>query len=184
MIKGKTTPEPLPFLSRRYGDLEAAIALQPSPQLQAVGEIHSTPDYASLLSSEITNQHSGQNLAITKLKPIEIIHGEPTIKFTMEEIQQFVVEEGDEGIIRREERWRWPEKNTVQIGDTSIDKRHGLQVKNSSSDFEEGRVKNLLKDKDKATEHKIEGEWTAMIRKKADGIKIGLPINKSPKVTQ
>ncbi|MCD9640965.1 hypothetical protein HAX54_026760 [Datura stramonium] len=71
------------------------MASQPSPQLQAAGEINSTPDYASLLSSKITIQHSGQNLAITKLKPIEIIHGEPTIKFTMEEIKQFVVEEGD-----------------------------------------------------------------------------------------
>ncbi|XP_019260723.1 PREDICTED: uncharacterized protein LOC109238702 [Nicotiana attenuata] len=72
-----------------------------SPQLLAVGErnpnhsdhipnIKTQQTYASHL---ITN-HSATNSTKLILKPVQIVHGEPTIQFTMEERQRFAVEEG------------------------------------------------------------------------------------------
>ncbi|KAG5572355.1 hypothetical protein H5410_062121 [Solanum commersonii] len=49
--------------------------------------------YATCLNSIQT----GQNLKKAKLKSIDIIHGEPTITFTMEEINQYTMEEGTQG---------------------------------------------------------------------------------------
>nr|XP_033516045.1 uncharacterized protein LOC117280437 [Nicotiana tomentosiformis] len=57
-----------------------------------VGETNIKPSttYAARLH---TNQ-TVQNPSKTQIKPIEIIHGEATFQFTMEEVQQFSVEEG------------------------------------------------------------------------------------------
>ncbi|XP_059277765.1 putative UPF0481 protein At3g02645 [Lycium ferocissimum] len=48
------------------------------------------PTYASFINPN----SSSQPLTTTKLKPIEFVHGEPTLKFTVEEIEKFTVVEG------------------------------------------------------------------------------------------
>ncbi|KAH0709547.1 hypothetical protein KY284_010974 [Solanum tuberosum] len=63
------------------------MAASPSPQPLAVGKtnvnLNTKAPYAAI-----------QNLLKTVLKPIEFIHGEPTVRFTMEEREQFGREEG------------------------------------------------------------------------------------------
>ncbi|KAJ8562073.1 hypothetical protein K7X08_011364 [Anisodus acutangulus] len=60
-----------------------------SPQSQAVGEPNPISTYTSLFNFK----QSTQSLSKTILKSVEIIH-EPTVKFTMKEINQFTIEEG------------------------------------------------------------------------------------------
>ncbi|XP_070020640.1 uncharacterized protein [Nicotiana sylvestris] len=63
------------------------MAASSSPQPLAVGERNST--YASLLE----NKKSGQVPPKIELKQVEFVHGEATIKFTMEEVHQYAKEE-------------------------------------------------------------------------------------------
>ncbi|XP_009605837.2 uncharacterized protein [Nicotiana tomentosiformis] len=72
-----------------------------SPQLQAVGEPNINPSEQNINNNDqqsytkrLTTHLSAQTTAKLSLKPIHIIHGEPTIPFTREERQAFVVEEG------------------------------------------------------------------------------------------
>ncbi|KAG5602264.1 hypothetical protein H5410_033634 [Solanum commersonii] len=63
-------------------------AVQPSPPPQ-------TTIYATLFNSNTINpKQSTQINSKTIIKSIEIIHGEPTITFSMEERQDFMIEEG------------------------------------------------------------------------------------------
>lgn len=94
-LKKKTSPRY--FLSSlcqvSNGDVIAAMAASSSPRPVAVGETNvdntKTP-YATTLKPQQTTQ----NLSKATLKSIEFIHGEHTVRFTMEEREQFAREEG------------------------------------------------------------------------------------------
>ncbi|KAK6791687.1 hypothetical protein RDI58_010768 [Solanum bulbocastanum] len=64
------------------------MAAAASPQSQTVGKSNLNNTYASLMNYNPT--------ALTKtiLKPIQLIHGEPTVRFTFKELDEYVVEEG------------------------------------------------------------------------------------------
>lgn len=65
--------------------------VQTSPQLQVVGETIPKPIY---YATQLVSSHTTQNLTKPKLKPIENVHGIPTIQFTMEKRADFAIEEG------------------------------------------------------------------------------------------
>ncbi|KAH0687914.1 hypothetical protein KY290_019577 [Solanum tuberosum] len=65
-----------------------------SPQHMAVGEPNTSSNPEATYAAPLNSVQTGQNLKTTKLKSIDIIHGEPTITFTVEEINQYTMEEG------------------------------------------------------------------------------------------
>uniref|UniRef100_M1D7E7 Uncharacterized protein n=1 Tax=Solanum tuberosum TaxID=4113 RepID=M1D7E7_SOLTU len=58
------------------------MAAPSSPQPQVVRETFSKINYASLLHAN----SSSKPVTKTILNPVELVHGEPTIKFTMNEV--------------------------------------------------------------------------------------------------
>ncbi|KAH0773825.1 hypothetical protein KY290_010962 [Solanum tuberosum] len=64
-----------------------------SPQHMAVGEPNTSSNLEATYAACLNSVQTGQNLKTTKLKSIDIIHGEPTITFTVEEINQYTMEE-------------------------------------------------------------------------------------------
>ncbi|XP_070028939.1 uncharacterized protein [Nicotiana sylvestris] len=72
-----------------------------SPQLQAVGESiqtsTETPPKSNTKQSYLTQlqgKHSAANSSKLKLCPVTFEHGEPTLEFTIEEVNAFTIEEG------------------------------------------------------------------------------------------
>ncbi|PHU18093.1 hypothetical protein BC332_13788 [Capsicum chinense] len=86
----------IPFPLSIYGNLKKKfMAALSSPQPVAVGETNANPNAkTSYSSTTLKPQQTTNNLLKTVLKPIEFIHGEPTVRFTMEEREQFAREEG------------------------------------------------------------------------------------------
>ncbi|KAF3678408.1 hypothetical protein FXO37_04397 [Capsicum annuum] len=65
-----------------------------SPQSMVVGELNPTSNPETSYSGLQNQRQAAQNMTKTQLKPIEYIHGEHTLKFTMEEREVFANEEG------------------------------------------------------------------------------------------
>lgn len=61
-----------------------------SPQPVAVGESLTKTTYAAQIASKIVSKTATKSI----IKLVQIIHGEPTVVFTIEERQQFSIEEG------------------------------------------------------------------------------------------
>ncbi|WMV44980.1 hypothetical protein MTR67_038365 [Solanum verrucosum] len=59
-----------------------------------VGDPNTSSNPKETYAARLNSIQTGQNLKTTKLKSIDIIHGEPTITFTVEEINQYTVKEG------------------------------------------------------------------------------------------
>ncbi|KAH0669053.1 hypothetical protein KY289_023546 [Solanum tuberosum] len=66
----------------------------PSSQPVAVGETNVNPNSKISYAATLKPPQMIQKLSKDTLKPIEFIHGEPTVRFTMEEREQFAREEG------------------------------------------------------------------------------------------
>ncbi|PHU15187.1 hypothetical protein BC332_16392 [Capsicum chinense] len=65
-----------------------------SPQSMVVGELNPTSNPETSYSGLQNQRQAAQNMTRTQLKPIDYIHGEHTVKFTMEEREVFANEEG------------------------------------------------------------------------------------------
>ncbi|KAM3308148.1 hypothetical protein P3S67_009892 [Capsicum chacoense] len=65
-----------------------------SPQSMVVGEINPTSNPQTSYSGLQNPRQAAQNMTRTQLKPIDYIHGEHKLKFTMEEREVFANEEG------------------------------------------------------------------------------------------
>ncbi|KAM3308149.1 hypothetical protein P3S67_009893 [Capsicum chacoense] len=65
-----------------------------SPQSMVVGEVNPTSNPQTSYSGLQNPRQAAQNMMRTQLKPIEYIHGEHTLKFTMEETEVFANEKG------------------------------------------------------------------------------------------
>ncbi|KAF3678188.1 hypothetical protein FXO37_04500 [Capsicum annuum] len=70
------------------------MAASSSPQPVTVGETNTNPNTKMSYSTTLKPQQTTNKLLKTVLKPIEFIHGEPTVRFTMEEREQSAREEG------------------------------------------------------------------------------------------
>ncbi|WMV07100.1 hypothetical protein MTR67_000485 [Solanum verrucosum] len=66
----------------------------PSSQPVAVGETNVNPNSKISYATTLKPPQTIQKLLKDTLKPIGFIHGEPTVRFTMEEREQFAREEG------------------------------------------------------------------------------------------
>lgn len=71
----------------------AAMAASPSPQPLAVGETNVNLSTKASDAMILKPQQTTQNLLKRILKPIEFLYGEPTVRFSMEEREQFPREE-------------------------------------------------------------------------------------------
>lgn len=60
----------------------------------AMGEPNSTSNSQTSYYISLNLKQAAQNMTNTQLKPIEYTHGEPTLKFTVEEREEFAIEEG------------------------------------------------------------------------------------------
>ncbi|TMW97796.1 hypothetical protein EJD97_004971, partial [Solanum chilense] len=69
------------------------MAASPSPQPLAVGETNVNLNTKAYDVTILKTQQTTQNLLKPVLNLIEFIHGEPTMRFTMEERDQFAREE-------------------------------------------------------------------------------------------
>ncbi|XP_009628424.2 uncharacterized protein [Nicotiana tomentosiformis] len=59
-----------------------------------LGDIKANTNPSTTYATRLLAHQTTQNPSKTTLKPIELIHGEPTVIFTTEELRQFTVEEG------------------------------------------------------------------------------------------
>uniref|UniRef100_M1BW02 Uncharacterized protein n=1 Tax=Solanum tuberosum TaxID=4113 RepID=M1BW02_SOLTU len=66
----------------------------PSSHPVAVGETNVNPNSKKSYAATLKPPQTIQNMSKDTLKPIEFIHGEPTVRFTMKEREQFAREEG------------------------------------------------------------------------------------------
>ncbi|KAK6789277.1 hypothetical protein RDI58_013076 [Solanum bulbocastanum] len=62
----------------------------PPQHIQNTTDSTHKPTYVAQLQAN----SSTRPISKTELKPIKLIHGEPTIKFTMDEVNEFIIEEG------------------------------------------------------------------------------------------
>ncbi|KAM3232832.1 hypothetical protein P3L10_018191 [Capsicum annuum] len=65
-----------------------------SPQSMVVGELNPTSNPQTSYSGLQNPRQAAQNMTRTQLKPIEYIHGEHTLKFTMEEEKCLLTRKG------------------------------------------------------------------------------------------
>ncbi|KAM3232823.1 hypothetical protein P3L10_018182 [Capsicum annuum] len=65
-----------------------------SPRSTVVGEPNPTSNPQTSYSILLNPRQAAQNITRTQLKPIEYIHGEPTLKFTIEKREAFANKEG------------------------------------------------------------------------------------------
>ncbi|KAK6789827.1 hypothetical protein RDI58_013627 [Solanum bulbocastanum] len=65
-----------------------------SPQHMAVEEPNTSSNREATYAARLNSVQTGQNLKTTKLKSMDIIHGEPIITFIVEEINPYTMGEG------------------------------------------------------------------------------------------